>query len=77
MTWPMPVECVSTIVVFAVTVTCSLMAPTASVDVDLRVRADLQHDAVLHVGVESLQHDLQLIRTDRQIRQHVAAVVSR
>ena len=30
-TWPMPVECVSTIVVFAVTVTCSLITPTASV----------------------------------------------
>ena len=63
-TWPMPVECVSTIVVLAVTVTCSLTTPTASVDVDLRIRADLQDDAVLHVGVEPLQRDLQLIRTD-------------
>ena len=42
--------------------------------VDLGVRSDLQHDAVAHVGVESLQHDLQLIGTDRQVRQRVGAV---
>ena len=46
-------------------------------DVDLRVRADLQDDAVLHVGVESLQRDLQLIGADRQIGEDEGAVGGR
>ena len=58
----------------AVTVTCSLTRADRQRDVDLRVRADLQHDAVLHVGVESLQRHFQLVGADRQIRQHVGAV---
>ena len=63
----MPVECVSTIA--AVRGDGDLLADRSDRqrDVDLRVRADLQDDAVLHVGVEALQRDLQLIRTDRQV----------
>jgi hypothetical protein len=30
--------------------------------------ADLQHDARLHVGAESLQGDFEPIRTERQVR---------
>ena len=32
-------------------------------DVDRRRRADLQHDAGLHVGAEPLQRDLEPVRT--------------
>ena len=43
-------------------------------DVQLRARSDLQDDAAAHVGVEALQHDLQLVRPDGQVRQRVGAV---
>jgi hypothetical protein len=36
-----------------------------------RVRADLEDDAGLHVGAESLQYRLEPVRSDRQILQHV------
>ena len=45
-------------------------------DVDLGVRAHLQHDAVADVGVEPLQDDFQLVRPHRQVRQHVRAVAA-
>ena len=38
-------------------------------DVDLGIRADLQHDAILHIGREALERHFQLIGTNRQIRQ--------
>src|ERR1044072_3395616 len=41
--------------------------------VDRRRPAHLQHDAGLHVGLESLQRDLEPVRADGQIRQQVAA----
>ena len=44
-------------------------------DVDLRVGADLQDDAVLHVGVEPRQRDLQLVGPDRKIGHDVGAVL--
>ena len=56
------------------TVTCSLIAPTASVTLISGFDAHLQDDAVADVGIESLQHDLQLIRSDRQVRQRVRAI---
>ena len=43
-------------------------------DIQLRIRADLEDDAVLHVGVEALQRHLQLIRPDGEVRQHEGAV---
>ena len=39
--------------------------------VDRRRRADLQHDAGLHVGAESLEADFELVRPRRKIRQQV------
>ena len=43
-------------------------------DLDRRVGVDLQDDAVLHVGVEPRERDLELIRPDRQVRKDVATV---
>ena len=38
-------------------------------DVDDRVGVDLQDDAVLHEGAEPLQVGLELVRSDRQVRE--------
>jgi hypothetical protein len=46
-------------------------------DVDFGVRADLQHDAVADVGVEALQDDLELIGSDRQVRDRVGPFCAR
>ena len=55
MTWPTPVDRVSTVAALAVTVTCSPTLPDRQRDVDRGIGVDLQDDALLHVGVESLQ----------------------
>ncbi len=77
MTWPTPVEWVSISVEFAVTVTCSLTVPTASVTLICGFVLDLQDDAVLDVGGEALKDDLQLIGSDGQVWKDVAAVARR
>jgi hypothetical protein len=41
--------------------------------VDRRRRADLQDDAGLHVGAESLQRHFQAVRARGQVRQRIAA----
>ena len=41
--------------------------------IDRRRPADLQHDAGLHVGPESLERDLEPVRPGRKVRQQVAA----
>ena len=43
--------------------------------VDRRRRADLQHDAGLHVGAESLQRHLEPVRAGRQVRDQIGAVL--
>ena len=43
-------------------------------NVDRRHATDLQHDAALHVGAESLQRDFQPVRAGGQVRQDVGPV---
>ena len=43
-------------------------------DVDFGIRSDLQDDTVANVGVESLQDDPELIRSDRQVGQRVRSI---
>ena len=76
-TWPTPVDRVSTVAALAATVTCSPTLPTASATSMVGFGVDLQDDALLHVGVEPLQDDLQRVRADRQVRKHIGAVGAR
>jgi hypothetical protein len=45
--------------------------------VDHWIRADLEHDTVLDIGVEARQRHLELIGADGQVREHVPAVMGR
>ena len=64
----MPALRTSTIGAAASTDTVSSRLPTASCALMRRRRADLEHDAGLDVGAESLQRHLQPVRAGRHVR---------
>ena len=71
----MPALRTSTSGAAASTETVSSRFPTPSAALITGRGADLQHDAGLHVGAESLQRHFQPVRTGRQVRHHVGAGV--
>ena len=77
MTWPTPVERVSSIAELAATVTCSPMLPTvrvrSSVGLVLTCRTMPSWTRVLKPS----QRHLQLVGTDRKVREHERAVDTR